>query len=332
MTITLPNKFDTTKETAYQEYDMRSVIEAIMELNRRTAFMGSNCSFLKAIEKHQTRPEQYDDNDDPVATDNPDQFACNRIKDGLPAARNGEHDVPSDGEGTVITAASITALQRAIETLQDNYDLLLANHIALKNATSIRRFEFTVTFTLDPTNPVYPGPDETWNNPWYVNTFTYRKKNNVNEFLDNRIIDSRCTVIQPRWIASAFTTDTDGNAAADTSLEYTTIQEIATNYDVHLLRIYNGKTHIQGYPVENYITDNNKIKLAFILGSVSTISVVGYPVFKIVADGGVLTTMEIQHTANAGEFKELSDDNVLSLIDNMLTCVIEARPKEVSSD
>ena len=149
MTITLPENFGrkdaSGAEITTQTYDMRSVIEAIMELNRRTAFMGSNCSFLKAIEKHQTTDETTDDPDS--------QFSANTTADGLPAARNGTYDMASDIDGTVITTESINTLRDGITELTNQLNTanaliseLSANYESLYEATRIKSFEFTVTF------------------------------------------------------------------------------------------------------------------------------------------------------------------------------------------
>lgn len=147
MTIMLPENFGRKNSSGdiikTQTYDMRSVIEAIMELNRRTAFIGSNCSFLMAMEKHQTTDEATKDPDD--------QFSANTTADGLPAARNGIYDVPSDIDGTVITAESIaklrediTALTDALATANTQIVELSASYKSLYDATRIKTFSFRV--------------------------------------------------------------------------------------------------------------------------------------------------------------------------------------------
>ena len=61
-----------------QTYDMRSIIESIQELNRRTATFNCNVAFNSALEAFDTS-----------AVPN-DTFACDLDMDGLPAAQIGE--------------------------------------------------------------------------------------------------------------------------------------------------------------------------------------------------------------------------------------------------
>ena len=73
MYITLPNNYYGVVKT--QRYRMRSVIEAIQEINRRTASLGCNVRFDTAKDMFDTSPESND------------MFACDTDGDGLPAAR-----------------------------------------------------------------------------------------------------------------------------------------------------------------------------------------------------------------------------------------------------
>ena len=80
MYVTLPNTYYGKLRT--QKYRMRSIIEAIQEINRRTATFGCNVKFDAAKIAFDTT---VDADEDPY-----DQFACNEHEDGLPAASNGE--------------------------------------------------------------------------------------------------------------------------------------------------------------------------------------------------------------------------------------------------
>lgn len=75
MYVTLPNTYKGTLVT--QKYRMRSIIEAIQELNRRTATFSCNVPFETAKNSFNVNTE------DPY-----NQFACNDYDDGLPAASN----------------------------------------------------------------------------------------------------------------------------------------------------------------------------------------------------------------------------------------------------
>ena len=83
MLITLPNKYNREGKNNKETYDMRSIIESIQELNRRTATFNCNVSFLSAM-------ETFD-----VSAEPNDMFACDQDKDGLPAAHLGEVDMES---------------------------------------------------------------------------------------------------------------------------------------------------------------------------------------------------------------------------------------------
>jgi hypothetical protein len=76
MYVTLPNTYKGKLVT--QKYRMRSIIEAIQEINRRTATFNCNTSFEYAKDAFDVNTE------DPY-----NQFACNDHEDGLPAASNG---------------------------------------------------------------------------------------------------------------------------------------------------------------------------------------------------------------------------------------------------
>ncbi len=79
MYVTLPIKYATkTNKSGYQKYNMRSVIEAIQELNRRTATFSCNAHMKTAIDMFDTA-----DNDVKI-------FYCDQEMDGLPAASNGD--------------------------------------------------------------------------------------------------------------------------------------------------------------------------------------------------------------------------------------------------
>ena len=85
MLITLPTtgkRQPVTGET--QTYDMRSIIESIQELNRRTATFNCNVSFTSAMKEFDTV------NEDEAQT----CFACDLDEDGLPAAQMGEVNLP----------------------------------------------------------------------------------------------------------------------------------------------------------------------------------------------------------------------------------------------
>ncbi len=75
MYVTLPNTYKGKLVT--QTYRMRSIIEAIQEINRRTATFNCNVSF-----------EYAKDIFDANLEDTYNQFACNDHEDGLPAASN----------------------------------------------------------------------------------------------------------------------------------------------------------------------------------------------------------------------------------------------------
>ena len=84
--ITLPTNgkaYDNGVTDTTATYDMRSVIESIQELNRRTATFNCNVSFLSAM-------ETFDVSEQPNLN-----FACDLDADGLPAARLGEVDIES---------------------------------------------------------------------------------------------------------------------------------------------------------------------------------------------------------------------------------------------
>ena len=83
MLITLPNRYNRTGKNNKETYDMRSIIESIQELNRRTSTISSNVSFLSAMETFDTSAEHND------------MFTCDTHDDGLPAARMGEVDISS---------------------------------------------------------------------------------------------------------------------------------------------------------------------------------------------------------------------------------------------
>ena len=84
MLITLPTDGKANgKNGTAQEYDMRSIIESIQELNRRTATFNCNISFTSAMDAFDTS-----------AISN-DMFACDQDEDGLPAAQIGEVNIES---------------------------------------------------------------------------------------------------------------------------------------------------------------------------------------------------------------------------------------------
>ena len=73
MYVHIPNRY--SGKTVTEKYRMRSIIEAIQELNRRTATYSCNYTFDKA-------KEEFDTNN----SDKYDQFEHNDTEDGLPAA------------------------------------------------------------------------------------------------------------------------------------------------------------------------------------------------------------------------------------------------------
>ena len=81
--FTLPTSGKDTDNITSQEYDMRSVIESIQELNRRTATFNCNVSFLSAM-------ETFDVSEAPNS-----HFACDEDEDGLPAAQMGDVNLPN---------------------------------------------------------------------------------------------------------------------------------------------------------------------------------------------------------------------------------------------
>jgi hypothetical protein len=82
--ITLPTTGKGQTESGQtQTYDMRSIIESIQELNRRTATFNCNVSFNAAL-------EAYDVSQSPNLN-----FACDLDEDGLPAATNGGGNIPA---------------------------------------------------------------------------------------------------------------------------------------------------------------------------------------------------------------------------------------------
>lgn len=108
MVITLPNTYRGKRVT--QEYRMRSIIEAIQELNRRTATFGSDTTFDVA-------KSLFDTND----SDAYNQFACNDHEDGLPAASNGSVDAIDDLTDTF--KIQIVQNETVIATTVDTYPL-----------------------------------------------------------------------------------------------------------------------------------------------------------------------------------------------------------------
>ncbi len=83
--ITLPSdgkQNGTSEGHKPTTYDMRSIIESIQELNRRTATFNCNVSFNSALETFDVSPESND------------MFACDQDKDGLPAAQIGNVNLP----------------------------------------------------------------------------------------------------------------------------------------------------------------------------------------------------------------------------------------------
>ncbi len=75
MYVTLPIKYNTsTNISGYQRYAMRSIIEAIQELNRRTATFGCNLTMEVATDDLDT------------AENDIKMFYCDQEEDGLPAA------------------------------------------------------------------------------------------------------------------------------------------------------------------------------------------------------------------------------------------------------
>ena len=83
--ITLPADGKANGVTGIkQTYDMRSIIESIQELNRRTATFNCNVSFTSAMKEFDTV------NEDEAQT----CFACDLDEDGLPAARMGDINLP----------------------------------------------------------------------------------------------------------------------------------------------------------------------------------------------------------------------------------------------
>lgn len=84
--ITLPSngkQYDAGITDTTTTYDMRSIIESIQELNRRTATFNCNVSFDSALTAYDVSPSP-----------NPN-FACDTCNDGLPAASNGSDHVPA---------------------------------------------------------------------------------------------------------------------------------------------------------------------------------------------------------------------------------------------
>ena len=80
MLVTLPNKYNRTGKNNKETYDMRSIIESIQELNRRTATISCNRKFLDSLDLYDTDNEN-------------EQFTCSHIEDGLPAAQSGSVNI-----------------------------------------------------------------------------------------------------------------------------------------------------------------------------------------------------------------------------------------------
>ena len=104
MYVTLPNTYRGAR--ILQKYRMRSIIEAIQELNRRTAIFDCNANFDIAKTEFDTTVDKNDDRYN--------QFACNEHDDGLPAATNGSLDdltdefkihIIQDGKEPIITTS-----------------------------------------------------------------------------------------------------------------------------------------------------------------------------------------------------------------------------------
>ena len=80
MYLTLPNCYRGS--VTVQKYKMRSIIEAIQELNRRTSTIRCNYKMDDAINKYDYVNDGKHD----------EMFACDMLDDGLPAAHKGEVD------------------------------------------------------------------------------------------------------------------------------------------------------------------------------------------------------------------------------------------------
>lgn len=82
MLVTLPNKYNREGKNNKETYDMRSIIESIQELNRRTATISCNRKFLDSL-------------DICDINNGAGPFACSHIEDGLPAAQSGSVNIDS---------------------------------------------------------------------------------------------------------------------------------------------------------------------------------------------------------------------------------------------
>ncbi len=137
-------------------YDMRSIIEAIQELNRRTATFNCNVTFNSALEAFDTVK------DDEALT----CFACDQDKDGLPAAHPGEFDIEvangpynvtltnSDGE-SIYTISEATAARSITISLDDTqiqelYEALA--EIVGETPPQLELIYTPITFVLDVNN------------------------------------------------------------------------------------------------------------------------------------------------------------------------------------
>jgi hypothetical protein len=287
MLVTLPNNYNRSGKNNKEIYDMRSIIESIQELNRRTATFNCNVSFLTAM-------EQYD-----VSTEPNDKFSCDDHEDGLPAARDGMYT--TTGNDNVITAGSIAALQEAINNLYTNYTALQNNYYLLKAATTIETFIFTTHFTLPSTDAAIRKS--------YTQNKLYVPLMYANGNPSHLLNDEARQHIAFMPVISALA---DRYTFNDTSIS---LKDIIVNYNIHDITINNGVNSMVGFPVQRY-SNNGQSKLAFIMGTTNTICALGYPILELFIDNGTENSMTIKYTnnASAGEFEEPGSEYQFGLL------------------
>ena len=255
---------------------MRSIIEAIQELNRRTATFNCNVSFQSALEAFDT-----------VETGR-DEFACDMDKDGLPAARNGAYDMPSvDGTGT----ADIAALQEAINSLRADYTNLQNEYALFKAAMTIETFTFKTRFTLS--DAMINMRTDFTKNTRYVEVMY--KDTTPSHLLteDTRQHVTFMPVISAT--ADQISDDTSGS-----------LEDIIKNYNIHDIMIDNGVNSMVGFPVQRYSRTTGLSKLACIMGTTNTICALGYPILEIFVENSGIS-IRYTNNASAGEFEEAGD-------------------------
>ena len=134
--ITLPSngkQYDAGITDTTAIYDMRSIIESIQELNRRTATFNCNVSFDAALTAYDVSPSPNDN------------FACDTLPDGLPAATNGSDRVPALTEENKYRVL-LCINHQPVENLHENTGLVLdltdteKSEVDLSNNTDVRAY------------------------------------------------------------------------------------------------------------------------------------------------------------------------------------------------